>query len=540
MNLSDIILHSLIKKDNINTEKAVSLIYDLIDHSYNNQLNDIKLIKESELNSIEYKLRLDTKTSYGLEKTISQIKRRLTTSKQLTEVEEAHYIFGVTDKGELGNITLEETEATYNIFKELVESKKLNANICNKFEYLFGNSSIYYVIINKKNNIKFNELKISFVGTSSSGKTTTISNIIHGSISKKKINLLFKHEHEKLSGKTSSIKKEIIGLKSGKIVNYKTIKDSNSTDIAIESDIIINILDYPGTNDNKKIKNIFKGLLGYSSDLIFIVVECFKLDDPPTKEIIDLYYNISKLLNIKSVILANKIDILDNPICLTNYYPDLPIIYISNILENGINNLIEYIENIAISDKNKIITKQTGNLFTVMEIINIPDKGVVFSGNMDIGNYNLGDLIILTNGIECIETKIISIHKKYIDSGTIYEGETGSIQLENVYSIPNYYKRSVITRKPLVTYNNINFVINNITELLNLTIDQEFKLYIGNMRTNAIIKTITKTSDKIILLLKINSIALPKLEMLGQDVGILRDENYNTYYGKVCIISIVN
>jgi GTPase len=329
MNLSDIILHSLIKKENLNTEKAISLIYDLIDHSYNNQLGDIKLIKESELNSIEYKLRLDTKTSYGLEKTMSQIKRRLTTSKQLTEVEEAHYIFGVTDKGELGNITLEETEATYNIFKELVESKKLNANICYKFEYLFGNSSIYYVIINKKNNIKFNELKISFVGTSSSGKTTTISNIIHGSISKKKINLLFKHEHEKLSGKTSSIKKEIIGLKSGKIVNYKTIKDSNSTDIAIESDIIINILDYPG--DIKKIKNIFKGLLGYSSDLIFIVVECFKLYDPSTREIIDLYYNISKLLNIKSVILANKIDILDNPICLTTYYPDLPIIYISNI-----------------------------------------------------------------------------------------------------------------------------------------------------------------------------------------------------------------
>ena len=404
------------------------------------------------------------------------------------------------------------------------------------------------MIINRKNNNKFKEIKCSFIGPSGSGKTTIISNILYGSISSKKINLLYKHDHEKISGKTSTIKKEIVGIKSGKLINYKSLQDH----IALESDIIINILDYPG--ETKRLKQIFKGLLGYNNDVIFIVVEYFMLGDDETKKQIEMYYNISKLLNIKSIIIATKIDLISNLNEYPNYYYDLPIIYISNITNKGIDKLINYIENIELKnnkinkiDIQKIISKQNSeentllnSMFTVMEIINIPDKGVVFSGNMAIGNYKIGDNIILTNGADCIEAAIKSIHKKYIDSNIIYEGETGSIQLENILTISNNYKRSYITRKPFVTYNNINLVLEKPINTDIIAIDKKYKFYVENMRTTAIIKNISVDTNKTILSLKINPILIPKLQIYGQDIGIIKDDSNNTYCGTICIISTIN
>ena len=156
------------------------------------------------------------------------------------------------------------------------------------------------------------------------------------------------------------------------------------------------------------------------------------------------------------------------------------------------------------------------------------------------GNYKIGDNIILTNGADCIEAAIKSIHKKYIDSNIIYEGETGSIQLENILTISNNYKRSYITRKPFVTYNNINLVLEKPINTDIIAIDKKYKFYVENMRTTAIIKNISVDTNKTILSLKINPILIPKLQIYGQDIGIIKDDSNNTYCGTICIISTIN
>ena len=562
------ILDSLQLDENIEEKNYYNYITDGINNILSlvdNNSDIFKLKCESEIGFIEYKLRLDTKTESGLYKTLYQIKRRLNTAKQLIGSEEAHYVFGIKDNGTPGELSREDVRDTSNIFEELIKSNNLNAYLYSKHIYIFDESCIYYVIIHKKNDIRFKEFKIAFVGSSKSGKTTTISHILHGT--SKKTGLIFKHDHEKITGETTAIKKEIVGIKSNKLINYKSTSISSVIDIALESDFIINLFDYPG--NIKKIKTIFRGLLSNLNDLIFVIIEACNLNNESDINMIHLYNKISKLLNIHMAIIVTKIDIYsyDNTV---NQLFDIPVFYISNNNFEGIKILVNYLENVEttvalklnrsniINDVHKIISTEhkednnlLNNLFTISELINISDKGVVFSGIMHIGDYKIGDNILLTNGIECIETRIKSIHKKYIDSKILYQGESGSIQLENIYEIPDYYKRSVISRKPFVSYNNINFIIDKSTQFdritdsakwacQNIKKDDMFKLYVGNIRTTAIIQNITESNTTFILMLKLNPIIIPMLEIYGKTIGILRDNKKNTYCGIICILSTIN
>ncbi len=219
--------------------------------------------RESEEDFIEYKLRLDTKTDQGLNKTLHQINRRLNTAKQLIGNEIAHYVLGVKDNGDFGDILKDNILETFTILNNLVTSKKINAFIYSKHEYIFDSSYICYVIVHKKNDIKFKEYQVAFIGPSESGKTTIISHLLYGT--PKKIELIFKHEHEKVTGITTTIKKETIGIKNNNLINYKSPLILSTIDIAIESDYLINIYDYPG--NITKIKTVFHGLLSNDNNL---------------------------------------------------------------------------------------------------------------------------------------------------------------------------------------------------------------------------------------------------------------------------------
>ena len=65
------------------------------------------LIEEDDNGNIEYKWKLDSKNELTLKKLTSQLLWRLNEGKEMYGIYEAHYILGVFDNGNLGNLTLE-------------------------------------------------------------------------------------------------------------------------------------------------------------------------------------------------------------------------------------------------------------------------------------------------------------------------------------------------------------------------------------------------------------------------------------------------
>ena len=84
---------------------------------------------------------------------------------------------------------------------------------------------------------------------------------------------IIKHIHEKITGTTTYIKKEIIGIKHDKIINYSDY--GGWDEILDNSEIILNIYDIPVTN----IKTIINYLMGINPDYIFICCKNKNISD---------------------------------------------------------------------------------------------------------------------------------------------------------------------------------------------------------------------------------------------------------------------
>ena len=81
------------------------MVNNTIDKIFNYIYTTTKFKPEVEKGNIEYKLRLDTKDNIGLSKTYSQLLWRLNEGKQLYNLYEAFYVFGVKDNGEFSNLS---------------------------------------------------------------------------------------------------------------------------------------------------------------------------------------------------------------------------------------------------------------------------------------------------------------------------------------------------------------------------------------------------------------------------------------------------
>ena len=137
-----------------------------------------KLLSENDDGNIEYKLRLDKKHGLSLRKLITQMNWRLSEGYEKNGVHEAHYILGIEDDGNLGNMSLSNIESTYDVFLYMVQ--ECHAVVVTKTMFKIDSSHLIYAMINKKHTSKVIEINAIFVGPSGHGKTTAISYLTHG------------------------------------------------------------------------------------------------------------------------------------------------------------------------------------------------------------------------------------------------------------------------------------------------------------------------------------------------------------------------
>lgn len=466
----------------------------------------IKFKPEIEEGNIEYKLRLDYKTDYSLKKMKNQMNWRFEEGKELTGKRECYYVLGIEDDGNMGCLTENEINLTFDIFKKIVTDCDAQIIQYMKKELLVDRWMIF-IHINKLSQKKLKEINIGFIGGSQTGKTTTIGNIVYGELDNgcgtSRLNV-FKHEHERLSGYTSSIKKEIVGVKNNKIINYNTGVNTSWDQIAGISDKIINLIDLPGSS--QYIKTILFGLSTFNFDGLVI------FHDDDDEGLNNLYIKYACLLDIPFIIVQIKDSTTPTSLSSCNFNfnmeyndkiicpekikkEDFDIHHITNIEQYGINKIIKFM--LSIDKKNNVRDIKDSDVFMISDIVSIPDTGIIYSGEVWNGKISRNDKVFLTNGNLTFNLVINSIHKKQIADNYISKGESGSILLSSSnMDIQKESKHMIITKNQQQLYNHII-----IKSYINININNELTIYINNNKLKGFIKEIN--DEKIPLIYKI-------------------------------------
>ena len=210
---------------------------DDIETVFNRIFIDNHFIEESDDGNVEYKLRLDLKNETSIKKLKTQMIWRLTEGYEISGYDNAFYILGVYDDGSLGNLTETEIDKNIKILHNTINELKFEVK--EDIVKNINNSYVYIVHIIKPEFYKeICEKNVVIIGDPQSGKTTLLSNICYDTDIK---NNIFKHTHEKLTGITTDIKKEIIGIKNHKVLNY--IDCEGWKELYENSDELINIFD---------------------------------------------------------------------------------------------------------------------------------------------------------------------------------------------------------------------------------------------------------------------------------------------------------
>lgn len=403
---------------------------------------DDRFIEESDDGNIEYKLRLDTKTDNSIKKLKTQMTWRLTEGYEINGIENAFYILGIYDDGTLGNLTEDDINKNILILKNIVN--ELNFEIVENLKKQIESSNIYIAHISKSNiNKNLSEKNVIIVGDPQSGKTTLLSKICYDTDIKKNI---FKHYHEKITGITTDIKKEIIGIKNNKIINYN---------------------DY----------NLWEEIYRFSSELI-------NLFDIP---VINIKNTINYMLsiNIHFCIIISKTNMISNEV---KFYEDFCKYYDIPHKIFYSNDLIKYDKNIfnkifiELSKLNKLnnicsIINKNNSLFRILETYDIPERNNIVSGIQLSGFCNIGDELFIINNTDISKIIIKSIHIKNINYKSIKTNESGCI----CFNINNENKKIKINKNTYIT-NKINIPINNIllTDSTNINDKYFCNIYNGN------------------------------------------------------------
>lgn len=497
----------------------------------------VKFKCEIEEGNIEYKLRLDLKNNFGLVKMKNQMSWRFEEGKNITQRRECHYVLGIYDNGKLGKLTESEIEKTLKIFENIIE--KCSATIIFLEKKCYNNSWVSFISLLQLFDKQITEINVGFVGASQCGKTTTISNIVYGVLDDGNGSArqnIFRHEHEKNSGYTSCIKKEIIGIKNNNIINYNSDINTTWESIAEISDRIICLIDLPGSQQYTK--TILFGLSAYKFDALVIYNSKYNLESNKFNK---LYIEYANILQIPYIIVEiddmyspssyvkhkNNFDFKnlmleeDNFIASehTNSQHKKNITYtISNIKPNGIKCINTFLTKI---DKKKYTLNNEeiqNNIFTITDVVSIPDTGYVYSGEMTYGNFKTSDIIHLTNGNITFKSSIQSIHKKQTFSNNLLCGEMGAIMLsDNNIEIQKYGKNMIISTNQMQSYSQIIFETKS---NINIVKNCDIILYINNIICNGTVKDIInenreENNIKYVVNLKKNIVVVNHIENYG-------------------------
>ncbi|CDW58662.1 GTP binding protein 2 [Trichuris trichiura] len=217
--------------------------------------------------NVEYKLKLLNPSPARLQHLISQMKWRLREGHG-----EAVYEIGVQDNGICRGLTKYEFDSSVNTLKRMA-AELLNASVTLLREKIVGEGEV--------EKLKVAEFLIrripdsqqaTMLGSDDSGKSTLLGVLTQGELDngrgKSRLNL-FRHLHEVLSGRTSSISFGIVGFDNqGIALNRRQHCDE---EICNRSEKVITFIDLAG--HEKYMRTTISGLSAYKPHFVVLVVD---------------------------------------------------------------------------------------------------------------------------------------------------------------------------------------------------------------------------------------------------------------------------
>ena len=226
-----------------------------------------------ESGNVEYKLNLVNCSPERIEHLVTQLQWRLAEGNG-----EALYELGVGDDGTLIGMTSEERDATLATLTTM--ASHIPADISIEREVTLPSDRIALECLVRRRMIEedaFLEINVAVVG-GQDGKSTLLAQLTRGAVDNGRGSGRFsiaRHQHERVSGVTSSITHEILGYTSG----GKLVRSSGDSPLSWEqitqmSSKIIHFLDTCGSP--KYLKTTIRGLTGYGSDYAMLCISVGK------------------------------------------------------------------------------------------------------------------------------------------------------------------------------------------------------------------------------------------------------------------------
>lgn len=255
---------------------------------------------EPQEGNIEYKLKLVSFDSHRLEHLITQMNWRLQEGQG-----EALYEIGVEDCGKLSGVSDEELKTSLATLKTMAD--RLGASITIVCERNLGNDrhSVKVLVRKVPDDQHFIDLRVAVLGTVDSGKSSLVGVCTYGELDdgrgRARLNLL-DHLHEIRTGRTSSIKHEILGFNDqGECIDYSTYQTAN--EICNRSTKIITFTDLAG--HPRYMRTTIFGLAAHAADFAMLCVDAPSSVVNTTRE----HFSYAITLNVPVFIVINKIDL---------------------------------------------------------------------------------------------------------------------------------------------------------------------------------------------------------------------------------------
>jgi len=510
---------------------------------------------EIEEGNIEYKRQIHNLSNEKIIKFKTQMLWRMKEGKINSGMEEAIYHIGIEDDGSISGVSIESVnESLSNLHKigQLCKTEIFSTQI-----HHTNNGVIAIVKIRKINDhVTVNDMRVCLLGASGNGKTTFIGvmtyDILDNGNGEARSNI-FKYNHEKKNGVTSSIKYEIVGYNENSYLNYNSGFMGSWEYIAKNSKFIVNLIDLPG--NSKYIKTALFGLMAHKPHYALIFIGLTNVHNENLSEEtllhIDLCHKLGipmcfvftkkdKIENDEMCVIINKVSmIIKKEISLISSMDDIicenkiNAIAISNVTGENIDILKSFLQKIG---KNIEIAKtenSPSNDFMINDVAMIPDIGTVVSGILNNGKINVDDkLLVGPINKTFYNASIISIHKKQVPNKCIYNNEMGSMVIKMDKNMDINKHCMIITPNQLCKFiNSFKIIIMDCNyEFKN---ESSYMIFCGNVYDRIGVEKIKKSENEMILTVKFHNNNIQFIE--NNDYIAIRITNMHIIIGKVML-----
>ncbi|MEM1537884.1 MAG: GTP-binding protein [Candidatus Nezhaarchaeales archaeon] len=418
-----------------------------------------RLAKEVEEGNVEYKLKVMPKDEERLEKLASQMKYRLNEGGG-----EAIYELGVSDKGELVGLTIEEYEESLRHLEEVAKRVGATCSVVRKGEV--RGRIVAEVLVRRTRESGLPVLvTIPVVGNVDSGKSTTISVLCSGELDDGNglaMARIARYIHEIKMRRTSSISTHLLGFdEAGDVVNYELSSPLSEAEVFLASAKIISFVDLGG--HERYLRTTLKGIMGHPPDYAMLIVGAnagvigttkehlgvatslkipvfsvvTKADMVPRELLVRVLKDIEKLLKMPAL---NKIPVSvkndDDVVVAARNMPSgriVPIFIISNKTGQGLEQLRRFLN---LLPPRIPWSEQWDKPFTmyVDDKFNVKGVGTVISGIPLQGSVAVDDHVLLgpfkDGSFRLVRVKSIQVNRVNVNRG--FAGQEVCLAVTNV------------------------------------------------------------------------------------------------------------